>query len=140
MEPISARPWYKKKRYLIPLVLVASLVIGSAISADPTQQSPVQPAAAVEAKLPSVQPVVPSQQVSAPAPVKQITQPQPSASALSNDNYYTNVDGKQVHSPAYSPSSCSSIGASAECRDGTCSFSQNRRGTCSHHGGVAEWL
>jgi uncharacterized protein YraI len=31
-------------------------------------------------------------------------------------------------------------GASARCNDGTYSFSQNRRGTCSHHGGVAEWL
>lgn len=31
-------------------------------------------------------------------------------------------------------------GATARCRDGTYSFSQNRRGTCSHHGGVAEWL
>lgn len=31
-------------------------------------------------------------------------------------------------------------GASAICRDGTYSFSQSRRGTCSHHGGVAKWL
>jgi hypothetical protein len=31
-------------------------------------------------------------------------------------------------------------GASARCRDGTLSYSQNRRGTCSHHGGVAEWF
>jgi hypothetical protein len=31
-------------------------------------------------------------------------------------------------------------GATAECRDGTYSFSQNRRGTCSHHGGVKRWL
>lgn len=31
-------------------------------------------------------------------------------------------------------------GASAICRDGTYSYSQNRRGTCSHHGGVAQWL
>jgi hypothetical protein len=31
-------------------------------------------------------------------------------------------------------------GASARCRDGTYSYSQNRRGTCSHHGGVAEWF
>lgn len=139
MEPSTVRPWYKKKRYLIPLVLVVSLVIGNAISAESILQSSAQPAAAVEAQLPSIRPiVVPSQQISVPAPAKQITQPQPSA--LSNDNYYTNVDGKQIHSPAYSPSSCSSIGASAECRDGTCSFSQNRRGTCSHHGGVAEWL
>lgn len=29
--------------------------------------------------------------------------------------------------------------ASAKCRDGTCSYSRNRRGTCSHHGGVAVW-
>lgn len=56
---------------------------------------------------------------------------------LSNDNYYTNVDGNKVHSPAYAPSR--PAGASARCRDGTYSFSQNRRGTCSHHGGVAEW-
>jgi uncharacterized protein DUF3761 len=31
-------------------------------------------------------------------------------------------------------------GASALCRDGTYSYSANRRGTCSHHGGVARWL
>lgn len=31
-------------------------------------------------------------------------------------------------------------GASAICRDGTYSYSRNRRGTCSHHGGVAVWL
>lgn len=58
--------------------------------------------------------------------------------ALSNNNYYTNVDGNRVHSPAYSDSVPS--GASARCGDGTYSFSQNRRGTCSHHGGVDEWL
>src|SRR2546422_115948 len=32
------------------------------------------------------------------------------------------------------------IGARACCRDGTYSFSQHRRCTCSWHGGVAEWL
>lgn len=32
------------------------------------------------------------------------------------------------------------LGATAECNDGTYSFSQNRRGTCSHHGGVRRWL
>ncbi|ENY7771786.1 MULTISPECIES: DUF3761 domain-containing protein [Acinetobacter] len=30
--------------------------------------------------------------------------------------------------------------ATAKCRDGTWSFSLNRRGTCSGHGGVANWL
>lgn len=30
-------------------------------------------------------------------------------------------------------------GATAKCRDGTLSYSGHRRGTCSHHGGVAVW-
>lgn len=30
-------------------------------------------------------------------------------------------------------------GPMARCRDGTLSYSAHRRGTCSHHGGVAEW-
>jgi hypothetical protein len=60
--------------------------------------------------------------------------------ALSNDNYYTNSDGNQVHSPAYSNNDSIPAGATAQCADGTYSFSQHRRGTCSHHGGVAEWL
>ncbi len=60
------------------------------------------------------------------------------ASGLSNDNYYTNSQGNEVHSPAYSDSV--PAGASAICGDGTYSFSQSRRGTCSHHGGVAQWL
>lgn len=32
------------------------------------------------------------------------------------------------------------IKPTAICRDGTYSYSSNRRGTCSHHGGVARWL
>lgn len=58
---------------------------------------------------------------------------------LSNDRHYTNSDGQQVHSPAYSPSGVPA-GATAQCADGTYSFSQHRTGTCSHHGGVAKWL
>jgi hypothetical protein len=30
-------------------------------------------------------------------------------------------------------------GATARCADGTLSYSAHRQGTCSHHGGVAEW-
>ncbi|MFH8223914.1 DUF3761 domain-containing protein [Streptomyces sp. NPDC018057] len=32
------------------------------------------------------------------------------------------------------------VGATAQCRDGSFSYSAHRRGTCSHHGGVAVWL
>jgi hypothetical protein len=31
-------------------------------------------------------------------------------------------------------------GATAQCADGTYSFSHTHSGTCSHHGGVAQWL
>lgn len=56
---------------------------------------------------------------------------------LSNDNSYVNSNGNKVHSPAYS--NTIPAGASAQCRDGTYSFSQHRSGTCSHHGGVTQW-
>jgi Protein of unknown function (DUF3761) len=58
---------------------------------------------------------------------------------LSNDNRYTNVDGQSIHSPAYSSGGVPA-GATAQCADGTYSFSTHRQGTCSHHGGVAKWL
>ena len=75
-----------------------------------------------------------------PPPVYVSPTPQPATNNLSNDNYYKNIDGNTVHSPAYSNDGSVPIGASARCRDGTYSFSQNRRGTCSHHGGVSTWL
>jgi len=31
-------------------------------------------------------------------------------------------------------------GATAQCADGTSSYSQHRSGSCSHHGGVARWI
>ena len=52
--------------------------------------------------------------------------------------YYTNSKGERVQSPTYYNSA--PPGATALCRDGTYSFSKSRRGTCSHHGGVAKWL
>lgn len=61
------------------------------------------------------------------------------STGLSNDNYYTNSSGNQVHSPAYSNNGDVPAGATAMCADGTYSFSQHRSGTCSHHGGVAQW-
>jgi hypothetical protein len=51
---------------------------------------------------------------------------------------YTNSAGNTVCSPEESPTA--PAGATAKCEDGTYSFSESRSGTCSHHGGVAEWL
>ena len=51
---------------------------------------------------------------------------------------YVNSAGNTVCSPE--TSSTVPAGATAQCVDGTYSFSQSRSGTCSHHGGVAQWL
>jgi resuscitation-promoting factor RpfB len=51
---------------------------------------------------------------------------------------YVNSAGNTVCSPYSAPST--PTGATAQCLDGTYSFSQSRSGTCSHHGGVATWL
>ena len=59
-------------------------------------------------------------------------------SPKSTVKYYTNSKGERVQSPTHYNSP--PTGATALCRDGTYSFSRGRRGTCSHHGGVARWL
>jgi len=56
-----------------------------------------------------------------------------------SDDYYTNTYGERVRRPTFSNDG-PPAGASAQCRDGSYSFSRSRRGTCSHHGGVARWL
>lgn len=58
-----------------------------------------------------------------------------STGGSSCSNGYINTYGNCVASPSSSPN-----GATAKCRDGTYSYSQSRRGTCSSHGGVASWL
>jgi len=50
-------------------------------------------------------------------------------------NGYINTNGNCIPSPSNNPA-----GATAQCADGTYSYSQSRQGTCSHHGGVAQWL
>jgi hypothetical protein len=57
----------------------------------------------------------------------------------SSSDYYTNSRGNKVPRPVFSDDG-PPAGASAQCRDGSYSFSQSRRGTCSHHGGVSRWL
>jgi hypothetical protein len=66
-------------------------------------------------------------------------QPSPDESQLQEHHHYTNHYGQHVHSPAHSRTGGVPTGATAHCGDGTYSFSQHHSGTCSHHGGVAEW-
>lgn len=128
-----------KKLLLLPLFLL--VVSGCATDYNSTatipqnsrQDSAIVEIAPAKAQSPAV--------TQTPSPTKIQTQtpaPKPKPEAdLSNNNYYTNTAGNIVHSPAYAPSI--PVGASAQCNDGTYSFSQSRRGTCSHHGGVAIW-
>jgi hypothetical protein len=62
----------------------------------------------------------------------------PQAHSTCGADHYVNSRGNCVHRPVAADRA--PRGASAKCRDGTYSFSQSRRGTCSHHGGVASWL
>ncbi|HSX09883.1 MAG TPA: DUF3761 domain-containing protein [Candidatus Saccharimonadales bacterium] len=90
--------------------------------------------------LPTAKPtiyIVPTKPYVAPTTPPATTQ---SISGLSNNNYYQNVNGNEVHAPAHSTDNSVPAGATAKCGDGTYSFSQHHSGTCSHHGGVAEWL
>ena len=51
---------------------------------------------------------------------------------------YTARSGHRVHRPV--GANRAPAGASAQCGDLTYSFSESRRGTCSHHGGGSHWL
>jgi Protein of unknown function (DUF3761) len=63
----------------------------------------------------------------------------PDESDLDNHQTYRKRNGETVHSPAHTRSGKAPTGATAQCRDGTWSFSRHRSGTCSRHGGVATW-
>ena len=163
MEPSSVKPWYTKLRYIVPLGALV-LIIGAAAlggnsatnSAQVTQtanvlnaaqsatiasttSAPVQLQEATTTST-NTQAATQAQPAVNTASVQQQTQAQaPASSDLSNDNHYSNISGESVHSPAYSNDNAIPAGASAQCGDGTYSFSQHRSGTCSHHGGVATW-
>jgi hypothetical protein len=75
-----------------------------------------------------------------PAPATQRTNPPATTTGHCAPDYYRNVNGVCVHRPVRTQNASVPVGATAQCRDGSYSFSQHRRGTCSHHGGVARWL
>lgn len=75
----------------------------------------------------------------APTTVRTTTPPT-TAQTLSNSNTYVNSAGDTIQSPASTSDGQAPAGATAQCADGTYSFSQTRSGTCSHHGGVSTWL
>ncbi len=132
----TARKWYKKKRYIFSLIILGLIVV-SGLNSDSSSGAP--------RRVNTTQFSASGYTAPTPLPSSYTTNSykapntyQNSYEGLSNNNYYTNVDGNSVHSPAYSNSM--PVGATSQCRDGTYSFSQHRQGTCSHHGGVSDWL
>ena len=74
------------------------------------------------------------------APKPQTTSQTSHDDRLIESGSYVNKQGNVVHRPAHTVSGQAPTGATAQCQDGSYSFSQSHRGTCSHHGGVAKWL
>jgi len=129
------KPWYQNP-WIIGIATITAVLWGASALSSPTPTqsvTPIQEASYSIQQKTVTETTVVSKRVEAKASVQRGTE-------LSNDNYYTNVDGNSVHSSAYTEDNSVPAGATAQCRDGTYSFSQNRRGTCSHHGGMARWL
>ncbi|MGC2234934.1 MAG: DUF3761 domain-containing protein [Pyrinomonadaceae bacterium] len=75
-------------------------------------------------------------------PSRLVTVPPSSASTTAPTKKQSNTTESKTSktpSPVTTEKQIPTSGATARCRDGSLSYSQNRRGTCSHHGGVAEW-
>jgi hypothetical protein len=114
-------------------------VIGATAPAPTPQSTPVVLAASAKpspSPSPTVAPTPTPTPVATPAPTPKPTVA--SAATYCGAGHYINTAGNCVPSPVQAPSA--PAGATAQCRDGSYSFSQSRSGTCSHHGGVAVWL
>lgn len=79
-----------------------------------------------------------------PVPARRTTTDAPSQNNLIGEHpscgvdEHRNVEGTCVNWPEHGPAA--PFGVIARCVDGTYSFSQPWQGTCSRHGGVAQWF
>ena len=105
----------------------------SSIASSPSAH-PVPPAVTSPSASPSttaLAPPTPARTVAPPPATTQVPTHAPRAPATTQ----APVEAPPPPLPTGPPA-----GATALCNDGTYSFSQHRQGTCSHHGGVAQWL
>jgi hypothetical protein len=116
----SAKPNIKRRNWLIAIACFLFLGFIGSLAEKKNQPGPAtRPSAAAEFVSPSPTPYA---------------SPKATAYGLASQPSQPTAKSKQA------PQRTAPAGASAVCRDGTYSYSQNRRGTCSHHGGVAQWL
>jgi hypothetical protein len=132
------RQWYKKKRYLIPLGVIALVAL-----INITENKNLQPAVQSQVQSSNLnQPAVGQLPQSAPPEtVKPVTPPQQAAPApiIPSTPVPAPTPAPKPTPPPAPSSSSDHVGASARCSDGSYSYSAHRQGTCSHHGGVAIW-
>jgi Protein of unknown function (DUF3761) len=136
-------------------IVIGLLIIFGACSTPPTPSSNNAPSYAVTSRTPSPSPTVKptpgfnfgtqtakraeKQALNSSRSTAVDTDDDPSiAGTGDDDDDYVNSDGESVHRPEFDEDAPD--GATARCRDGSYSFSRHHRGTCSHHGGVAQWL
>ncbi|WP_372442060.1 DUF3761 domain-containing protein [Actinomadura violacea] len=102
-------------------------------AASPTVSADDSPAAEASPTTPAASPRITREPVLTLSPSHKVHRSSPNAPRVPRP---TTKPPKKVAParPSYP------AGASAVCRDGTLSYSAHRRGTCSHHGGVARWL
>jgi uncharacterized protein DUF3761 len=141
MTPPTGSRW-NPRRLLAVLATLSALLIGStgcqygATTGLASPQVSTQDGTSAS-PAPDPTPLV----VPPPAPVLVQAPPAaagPPAAGLCDADYYRNSNGNCVHRPEKAPAP--PPGATAQCADGEYSFSQHRQGTCSGHGGVAQWL
>lgn len=162
MSPTGSR--FASRRILASAAVIGAFLISSAsisgcqtgTAASPYgSQAPTQVSGSAASPLPDPTPTVPAppvavtSTVAAPPPARQVAAPRiaavapaPLRSAQENSSCvassYRNSDGNCIPRPQQA--AAAPAGATAQCSDGDYSFSQHRRGTCSGHGGVAQWL
>lgn len=116
-------------------------------SPPPTSTPPTSsPVLSVPLASPPPTPTTTVQVAAVPTSQAQIAVPPPATAAgprtttvfACGGDSYVNSDGNCVPRPTQAAGAPPN--ATAQCRDGSYSFSQHRQGTCSGHGGVARWL
>src|SRR3954449_6289474 len=138
-------PTKKSRKGLIVGISAAAVLAALGLASAGNSTTPTSSAARMQsaAVVDAVAPLATTSDVQAatlPQASVQEAAPQQETNDLLNDRHYTNTAGHEVHSPVYDTDSDVPAGASARCGDGTYSFSESHRGTCSHHGGVGAWL
>jgi hypothetical protein len=111
-----------------------------AYSVPITTEAPTTSGTPVATTVPAAPKAVAPQSVAPEAVAPKTTAAKPKTTAAAHPaacgaDYYRNSDGNCVHRPGDDPA-----GATAQCQDGTYSYSRHRSGTCSGHGGVRAWL